>query len=92
MEATKSSDQRRAIFESCYALLLFGVPNRGLEVERLRDMVEGQPNSQLIEDLDSCSEFLRRHNFFWEYTGARDIRIISVYETRLTPTVQVLSH
>ncbi|KAL0631516.1 hypothetical protein Q9L58_009624, partial [Maublancomyces gigas] len=69
MEATKSSDQRRAIFESCYALLLFGVPNKGLEVERLRDMVKGQPNSQLIEDLDSSSEFLRRHNFFGSTPG-----------------------
>lgn len=60
-------------------------------MERLRDMVKGQPNSQLIEDLDSSSEFLRKHNFFWEYIGAHDARIISVYETQLTPTVQVLS-
>lgn len=56
-----------------------------------RKMVKGQPNSQVIEDLDSFSDFLRRHNFFSEYIGARDTWIISVYETQLTATVQALS-
>lgn len=91
MKASKSEDQCFLIFQSCYALLLFGVPNRGLEVASLRSVVKGQPNSNLIEDLRSTSDFLQRHNFFWEYEKAEDTRVISIYETQPTPTVEVSS-
>lgn len=91
MKAAKSEGQHFLIFQSCYALLLFGVPNRGLEVASLRTMVKGQPNSNLIEDLRSTSDFLRRHNFFWEYQKAEDTRVISIYETQPTSTVEVSS-
>lgn len=91
MKAAKSEDQHFLIFHSCYALLLFGVPNRGLEVTSLRSMVKGQPNSYLIEDLRSTSDFLRRHNFFWKYQRAEDTRVVSIYETLRTSTVEVRS-
>lgn len=53
-------------------------------------MVKGQPNSDLIADLDTSSNFLRRHNFFWKFQTAEDTRVISIYETQPTPTVQVI--
>lgn len=85
--ASRSRDIKRYIFLSCYALLLFGVPNRGLEIASLRCMVKGQPNAKLIEDLDQSSDFLRRHNTLWEYQKADDTRVISIYETKPTKTV-----
>ncbi|KAM0448003.1 hypothetical protein ACHAO4_008534 [Trichoderma viride] len=43
---------------SCFALMLFGVPNRGLETSSLMAMVKGQPNEALIRDLSESSRFL----------------------------------
>lgn len=91
IDAARSEDRNLSIFQSCYALLLFGVPNRGLEVGSLRSMVKGQPNAQLIEDLEESSDFLRRHNFFWRFQKAEDTKVISIYETQPTSTVEVRS-
>src|SRR5436305_14754537 len=41
----------RDFFKSTYGLLFFGVPNLGLRHEQLRGMVDGQPNEQLVHDL-----------------------------------------
>lgn len=90
-DAAQSYNQNSSVFLSCYALLLFGVPNLGLEVQSLRLLVKDQPNSSLIADLDASSAFLRRHNFFWEFQKAEGTRVISVYETKPTATVKVRS-
>lgn len=55
-EAAKSEDQNYSIFQSCYALILFGVPNKGLEGQSLEFMVKGQPNAELLEDLKASSD------------------------------------
>lgn len=88
-DAAQSYNQNSSIFLSCYALLLFGVPNLGLQVVSLRSLVKDQPNSSLIADLDASSAFLGRHNFFWEFQKAEGTRVISVYETKPTATVKV---
>lgn len=88
-EAAKSDGQHGLIFQSCYALLLFGVPNKGLEVTSLRSMVKGQPNEKLIDDLDKSSHFLRRHNHFWKFYIPENTRVVSIYETKPTRTVMV---
>lgn len=90
-EAAKSDDQHNLIFQSCYGLILFGVPNKGLEGQSLESMVKGQPNAALVEDLKAASEFLHRHNFFWKFQKPDDSRVISIYETQPTPTVEVSS-
>lgn len=89
IEAARNGGQHRLISQSCYALLLFGVPNDGLEVNCLRDMVKGQPNSQLIKDLEKSSSFLLQHKLFWRFQQPEDTRVISIYETQPTSTVQV---
>jgi hypothetical protein len=80
----------QAIFRSCYALLFFGVPNRGLEVSSLRSMVKGQPNQSLIETLDPKSPFLALlHELFRDKFDFKDSKIISVFETKESKTVEV---
>lgn len=54
-------------------------------------MVQGQPNSRLVEDLDKSSRFLRCHNFFWKFQRAKDTKVIYIYETKPTPTAEVRS-
>lgn len=88
-DAAQSHNQNSFIYLSCFALLLFGVPNLGLEVVSLKSLAKNQPNSSLIADLDASSAFLRRHNFFWEFQMAEGTRVICIYETQPTPTVQV---
>lgn len=75
---------------SCYALMLFGVPNRGLETSSLMAMVRGQPNEALVRDLSESSRFLSLlQNMFYERFTIDSSRIICVYETQMTPTVEV---
>ncbi|KAL0633451.1 hypothetical protein Q9L58_007664 [Maublancomyces gigas] len=88
MEADKTYHD---IFRSCYGILFFGVPNRGLEITQLASMVKGQPNSHLVRDLCGRSQFLDLlHRSFCHHFRLEDSKIISVYETKDTETVQTI--
>lgn len=91
----RREDRRyRDISTACYGMLFFGVPNLGLRNEQLMNIVQGQPNEALIRDLvvDNDSEpssFLRRiSNHFSECCRNR-YRVVSLYERRQSPTVEV---
>ncbi|EHK50529.1 putative ankyrin repeat protein [Trichoderma atroviride IMI 206040] len=89
VQACDGSDDDKAIFMSCFALMLFGVPNRGLETSSLMAMVKGQPNEALIRDLSESSRFLSLlQSMFYERFTIDSSRIICVYETQMTPTVE----
>lgn len=88
MEAAQIDGHHGLSPQSCYGMLLFGCPNRGLEIVSLRDMVKSQANSKLVEDLDKNSNFVRRHNHFWKFYIPDHTRVVSIYETRPTATVQ----
>ena len=84
-------------FKSTYSLLFFGVPNLGLRNEQLREMVNGQPNEQLVHDLQVMENseptpFLRELG--QKFIGAcreqkPGFEIISYYEQRYSFTLQV---
>jgi hypothetical protein len=70
--------------------MLFGVPNRGLETSSLMAMVRGQPNEALVRDLSESSRFLSLlQSMFYERFTIDSSRIICVYETQMTHTVEV---
>jgi hypothetical protein len=83
------------VFERCYALILFGVPNQGLRNEQLKAMVAGQPNEQLVRDLivDSDSEaspYLKSLNQrFLDGFKSRDLHILCYFERKLSKTIEV---
>lgn len=53
-------------------------------------MVKGQPNEDLVKDLKQSSRFLNMlSQRFNKYFTLEDSEIISIYETRMTPTVKV---
>src|SRR5436305_8013010 len=99
--ALASSDRKNTgsldFFKSTYGLLFFGVPNLGLRHEQLREMVNGQPNEQLVHDLQVTKNseptpFLRELG--QKFIGAckeqkPGFEIISYYEQRKSSTVQV---
>ncbi|RYP39571.1 hypothetical protein DL767_002119 [Monosporascus sp. MG133] len=96
LHARKKSIDRAnlEVSNACCGLLFFGVPNFGLRNEQLQSIVEGQPNQNLIRDLvvDSDSEpstFLKRisNDFSDCYKG--QYRVVSFYETKHSPTVQI---
>ena len=86
------------IYKSCYALLLFGVPNLGMRNDQLRSIVKGQPNKRLINDLvidKDCepSSFLSSlSRRFADYCLNQGFEVISFYERSESPTVIVRSH
>lgn len=55
-------------------------------------MVKGQPNSRLVEDLDPDSLSLHLlHREFSDYFRFKDSPIVSIFETKLTKTVVVIT-
>lgn len=78
---------------SCYAVIFFGVPNRGIEKSSLESMVKGQPNEQLVRDLGPDSRFLTHlHDMFYRRFTFDDSPIISIYEMKTTPAIEVSLH
>lgn len=59
-----------------------------MEVASLRSMVKGQSNARLTDDLDQSLNFLRRHNHFWKFYMPEHTRVVSIYETKPSRTVE----
>ena len=77
---------------SCYAVLFFAVPSRGLDNSSLMSMVKGQPNEDLVRNLSESSPFLGLlHDRFSKCFTLDDSKILGIFETQTTPTVEVSS-
>ncbi len=78
--------------------MFFGVPNLGLRLGKLKEIVAGQPNQQLLHDLEKDTEseptpYLKGlKDRFIRSSKAQmpPFRIISYYEEKKTPTVKVV--
>ncbi|KAI5793612.1 hypothetical protein FPQ18DRAFT_171791 [Pyronema domesticum] len=71
------------LFESCRALLFFGVPSRGLDNNNLLSLVRDQKNARLVQDLSHSSALLRviHQNFAQVLNAIPTCRVISFYES-----------
>jgi hypothetical protein len=75
------------IIKATYGMLLFGCPNKGMNIESLRAMCGGQANEPFLLSLRPESERLRQLcRDFPAAFSAPDSRIVSFYETELSPT------
>ena len=92
IEMEHGDESDKANLKSIYGLLFFGVPNKGMSIESLIPMVESQPNRYLPESLNKVTDGLRaqRQNFHRVFPF-RDSLIISFYETKQSPTAQIVS-
>jgi hypothetical protein len=92
VQAAEGSSDDQSVFRSCYAVMFFGVPNRGLDISKLTSMVKGQPNEYLVKNLDPSSMFLSHlHEMFYDKFTATDSQIICIFETKETATIEVSS-
>jgi hypothetical protein len=86
----KGNNRQKQIFGSIIEVILFGVPNRGMEIGQMLAMVEGQPNEPLVRWLENESPGLEDlDNQFFDVTNERYIRILSIYETLQSRTTKV---
>lgn len=77
-------------FQSTYAVLFFGVPNQGMDIGSLIQMA-GEQNLPLLMNLGKESELLRvLHRDFLLSFDYRSSKIISYYETKVSPTAKWL--
>jgi hypothetical protein len=90
VQASEGSLDDQAVFTSCFAVLLFGVPNRGIDNKSLMAMVKGQPNEAIVRELSVGSRILSElHPQFNKTVTMDDTTIISWYETKETATIEV---
>ena len=82
------------IINSTYGLIFFGVPTRGLDDTSISTMVQGQGNEDMIRSVaSSCANgyLVELNNNFGRHFNHKDSRIVSFYETRMTPTYTQVS-
>lgn len=85
-----SGDTERKVLESIRGIILFGVPSRGMHMSHFLPMVEGYPNESLIRLLSPDSTYLS--DLDQQFSGIAhlaNVRLISVYETKMTRTTKV---
>jgi len=93
VEAAQGNKDDKDVFNATYGLIFFGTPTRGLEIQSLSTIVKGQPNEELVKYLGPSSRHLKQqHNEFYRVFTHHDSQIISIFETKMTPTVEVSLH
>lgn len=82
----------QAILRSCVGLLLFGVPNKGLNDENFLSLLKDNKNQSFVLGLEQESEQLRSlHTAFLSSCekGLKKCIVISFFETKDTKTLEV---
>ena len=76
---------------STYGMLLFGVPNQGMDIQSLRPMVQNQPNQYMLHSLSQESDLLHeQHDNFSHAFHFTDSKIICFYETKMSETAELV--
>lgn len=77
------------ILKATYAVLFFGVPSQGMNIESLIPMVGDQPNRAFLESLNRVSETLiSLQAAFVKDFSLKGSELICSYETRQSPTAK----
>ncbi|KAI1204287.1 uncharacterized protein F4807DRAFT_353339 [Annulohypoxylon truncatum] len=87
-EGDEYSD-RVNLMSTC-GMLLFGVPNYGMEISHLAAIVEDSANRTFVQQLDKTSDILKIiRDKFPSVLPFKDARIYSFYETMHSPTAKI---
>lgn len=86
----RTGNSNEAMISMIRGAVFFGVPNKGMKTSHLLPMVQGQPNAHIVDVLSIDSDYLR--SLDEQFSGIvthRSIRILSIYETKRSATMQV---
>lgn len=90
MAHDSDDDEGKSILRRCVGLVMFGVPNSGMENTALKSMTQGRPNQTLAQSLDENAPLLDSLVLgFNRVVEHQDMAILAVYELEETPTVEV---
>jgi hypothetical protein len=78
------------LIQSTRAIVFFGTPHRGLDIDALRIVTQGRPTEEMIRDLSPTSGLLRSLNDMFRALSD-SVVLISCYETDETPTTREVS-
>lgn len=85
-----SGAAEKHIVSQASQVILFGVPNKGMKINHLLPLVQGQPNKALVEQICSNSSYLETLDSQYEgISYLRGTRQVSIYETSLSQIPQV---
>lgn len=86
----KMSEHYPDDFLGIYGLLLFGVPNGGIETKYWMPIVDSKPNKSLIDSLAPDAYYLRnlQENFNRVFCFP-EAKVTSVFETKKSATAKV---
>lgn len=77
----------KTLIDCIYAVVFFGPPHRGLEVQSLEQLTRGKETHGLITDLEKGSTLLRELNEKFPNVS-KNIKIVTCFELQATPTTQ----
>lgn len=89
MTRISKSDAASELMKRVIAILFFGVPHDGMDIESLIPIVQGQANAALLLSIDRIqSEVLQmqKHNFDRVLQASPHIEVYCLYETCSSPT------
>jgi len=75
------------LIQSIRAIVFFGAPHKGLDIDALRTITQGKPTEELIRDLSPTSGLLLSLNDMFR-AFSDSVVLISCYETNETPTTR----
>jgi hypothetical protein len=82
--------QERAILDCIKGALFFGVPSVGMNVPDIYAMIEGKPNTVLLDNLSDKNQYLSNlENQFQGITDLRRLQYFWAFETVVTKTISV---
>jgi len=90
LEMANSGDVGEFMLSSVRGVLLFGVPNKGMEISHWLPMVHDQPNAAMVQLLSPGSPVLvDLDQRFSGISTIRNLRLVSFYETERSRTAEV---
>jgi hypothetical protein len=85
------TDRLRSMLQLVKGAIFFGTPSVGMPISHLLSIVENQPNKALIEALSDHSPFLSHLEVqFRGISLLQHMKLFWAYETRTSPTVEVM--
>jgi hypothetical protein len=89
---SKKNLHRGSIVDSTHAIFFFGTPHQGFRTDGLEAVVDDDSGWNLIAQLKEGSEFLKnqKEDLFPIFERLKERKVISFYETMMTPTTRVV--